>query len=474
MTADWPALDRAIDGDVRLPDTPAYERSYKGFNARYHHIRPQAIVACAHAHDVAETINFVTRHGLRHAARSGGHCFAGHSSTNGVLIDTHPISDVSVADGIATVGAGARLGEVYGTLDDHGLTIAGGTCPPVGIAGLTLGGGLGILGRTYGTTADRLLRAQIVLADGRVLDCDDDHHADLFWALRGAGAGNFGVVTSFVFRAVPAPHVTNFHAGWSFPAAAAVIDAWQHWAPSASDQLAASLKVTSTGAPDRPPSVDVYGAFLGSEREAAALLDQLIVRADWEPTSTWNRPMTYQQTRAHWAHLEPGQNELTAPSEIGEANETHLVSKSEFFRRPLPSAAIGALLGELVRAGAGGESRELDFMPWGGAYNRRRPDETAFVHRRELFLLKHSATIDPAQSRHDEQAEQWVRRSWATVHAWGSRRVFQNFADPELDDWPTAYYGPNFPRLTRIKARYDPADAFRSEQSIPVRQRSPG
>ena len=164
-----------------------------------------AIVSCASPEDVGEAISVARRHGLELATRAGGHSFAAHSSTRGVLVDVTPMRSVTVAGGVATVGAGARLGEVYQALQEHDLTIPGGTCPPVGVAGLTLGGGLGILGRMYGVTSDHLVGAEVVLADGRLLHCDDHHHQDLFWALRGAGAGNLGVVASLVFRAVPAP-----------------------------------------------------------------------------------------------------------------------------------------------------------------------------------------------------------------------------------------------------------------------------
>ena len=201
--------------------------------------------------DVSEAILFARRHGLGLGARSGGHSLAGHSTTTGMLVDVSPMRSVSVAGDVATVGAGARLGQVYEALQDHGLTIPAGTCPSVGVAGLTLGGGLGILGRKYGVTSDRLLGAEIVLADGRILQCDEHHEEDLFWALRGAGAGNFGVVTSLVFRAVPAPDATNFHLAWSFAAASAVVEAWQQWAPTGPDELAASLKITAAGDPDR-------------------------------------------------------------------------------------------------------------------------------------------------------------------------------------------------------------------------------
>jgi FAD/FMN-containing dehydrogenase len=466
-TPDWETLDGTIAGAVTLPGAAGYDRGRLGFNARYHDLLPAAIVSCAAAEDVAETIDFAARYGLEHATRSGGHCFAGHSSTGGVLIDTTPLRSVSVAGAVATVGAGARLGDVYEGLEAHGVTIPGGTCPPVGIAGLVLGGGLGILGRMHGTTSDHLLQAQIVLADGGIVECDEHHDADLFWALRGAGAGNFGVVTSFVFNTVPTPAaVTNIHARWPLGDAAAVITAWQQWAPDGPDELAASLKVTASGDRDRPPSVDVYGAFFGTEADATELLDDVIVRAGAEPTSTSSGLMSFSETRRLWAEL--GDDAVGAEPQTVE--QPHLASKSEFFRRPLPAEAIAALVDTFSRERTNGESRELDFMPWGGAYNRPRSDATAFVHRDERFQLKHAATVDPqATPRSKQAAQRWVVRSWATVHPWGSDRVFQNFADPGLEGWPDAYYGTNYNRLVGVKARYDAANFFRFPQSLPVR-----
>jgi hypothetical protein len=116
-----------------------------------------------------------------------------------------------------------------------------------------------------------------------------------------------------------------------------------------------------------------------------------------------------------------------------------------------------------------GQSRELDFMPWGAAYNRVRSDATAFVHREERFQLKHAVVVEPDASTADEEAaHNQVARSWASVHPWGSGRVFQNFADPDLEDWAEAYYGPNLERLLRVKARYDPTDVLRFGQSLPI------
>jgi FAD/FMN-containing dehydrogenase len=466
---DWPTLSDAIDGEVVLPESAAYDRVHPAFNLRFGNVRPQAVVRCAGPEDVAETIAFLGRHDLGSAVRSGGHCFAGHSSTAGVVVDVTPMASVTVSDGVATIGAGARLGRVYDALQDHGLAIPAGTCPPVGIAGLALGGGLGILGRRHGLTSDHLVRARIVLADGRILDCDESHHGDLFWALRGAGAGNFGVVTSFDFRPVAAPDVTNVHATWPYSQAVALIGAWQEWAPRGPDELAASLKVTDSGDLDRPPSVDVYAAFLGAEAEATELLDGLVLRVGSPPTSTYHRRMSFPEARRFWARLgetEDGADDGALP-EVGEPQ--HLFAKSEFFRRPLPDDAIAALVATFSSARTRGVSRELDFMPWGGAYNRVAPDATAFVHRTELFQLKHQAVVDPGEIVTGEGAARaWVARSWTSAHPWGSGRVFQNFADPDLEDWAEAYYGTNYDRLVRVKARYDPGNMFHFRQSLPV------
>jgi FAD/FMN-containing dehydrogenase len=468
-TPSWEALQGVIGGEVILPGSPAFEELPKPFNARFHDVRPQAIVRCATPQDVAETIAFAARHGLACATRSGGHCFAGRSTSRGLVIDVTPMASVSVSGNLATVGAGARLGAVYDSLQQQGLAIPAGTCPPVGVAGLTLGGGLGILGRSYGVTSDHLLAAQVVLADGRVLDCDQHHEKDLFWALRGAGAGNFGVVTSLVFGPVPAPQVTNFHLVWPPARAATLIQAWQGWAPLAPDELYVSLKLTADDEVDQPASVDVYGALLGTESEATRLLDELVVRAGTDPAWAWAERRSFAETRRFWAELPVGKADNGQAAHGPSAPPPYLFAKSEFFRRPLPSEAVAALVEHFVQGRPAGESRELDFSPWGGAYNRVPAEATAFVHRDERFQLKHAVVVDPqASTDQKEAAHRWVRRSWASVHRWGSGRVFQNFADPELEGWADAYYGSNYQRLVQVKARYDPAGFFHDHQSLPA------
>jgi FAD/FMN-containing dehydrogenase len=459
------ALQAAIAGEVVLPGTDGYERVRKPPIARFQDVRPQAVVLCETAADVAETLALARRCGLEIAPRAGGHCFAGRSSSCGIVIDVsrmHAV-ELDLAGGALIVGAGARLGEVYDALAAERRTIAAGCGPSVGIAGLALGGGLGILGRSHGLTSDQLLAAQVVLADGRVVDCDAERDSDLFWALRGAGGGQFGVVTRLELATLPAPAATTLHLTWPAGAAAAVIDAWQAWTPSAPDELAASLLATAPADPERPPVLHLFGAMLGSVADATDLLAELVGLIGSDPASSSLKQMPYRDAKRHLAEHGPGEGQRDAGA------PGHGFLKSEFFRRPLPHEAIQALVGHLGADRAPGQSRELDFSPWGGAYNRVVTEATAFAHRAERFLLKHGVEIDAGATECEgDAARAWLKRSWAIVHPYGSGGAYPNFPDPELEDWGLAYHGGNLDRLLRVKARYDPEDRFRFHQSLPV------
>jgi FAD/FMN-containing dehydrogenase len=374
--------------------------------ARFAEVRPAAIVRCAGAGDVVAALELARGRPL--AVRSGGHCFAGRSSTTGLLIDVGAINHISLDAEVVTVGAGARLTDIYDALEPD-RTIAGGCGPTVAIAGLALGGGLGVLGRRHGLTCDQVIAATMVTADGTIVDADDE----LLWALKGAGGGQFGVVTELRLNTVPAPQTRCFHAIYDPTQAAELIDHWQRWAPDAPEDTAASLIV-------RPDAVHVFGV---GDVDAETVVD-----------------LPYREAKAWLVANGPP-----------EQPEEHALSKSEFFREPLPRETIQALV-EHFAAGTG--SRELDFSPWGGAYNRVAPDATAFPHRRERFLLKQTGPHD------------WLQRSYAITHPHGSGGAYVNFPDPDLEQWQTAYYGANYERLKAIKAKYDPENVFAFPQSL--------
>jgi len=212
----------------------------------------------------------------------------------------------------------------------------------------------------------------VVLADGRILECDERHDPDLFWALRGAGGGILGVVTSLVVGTVPAPPATGFHLVWPHTAAASVIEAWQAWAP---DELAASLLVKAGCDADRPPVVNVFGAMLGAEPATVELLDELVASAGHDPTSTDRVHASYREIKRYLVDL--GDQMEGGVSHGSPMEPGPVYSRSEFFRRPLPAGAIAALVDNLVSGRMPGESRALDSTrgpaPTTWFRNMRRP-----------------------------------------------------------------------------------------------------
>jgi FAD/FMN-containing dehydrogenase len=448
VSVDWAALATGLSGEVLLPDSPAYEGLRRPAMARYHDVRPAAVVRCADPADVVEVLSFVRESRLPFAIRSGGHCFAGGSSSSGVVVDLTLLSGIALNGDRAHLGAGARLAAVYDGLAEHGRTIPAGCGPTVGIAGLTLGGGLGILGRAYGLTCDSLTAAEVVLADGRIVECDPDRHDDLFWGLRGGGAIGLGVVTALTFATVPAPAMTGFRLIWPYKWAPAVAAAWQDWAPDAPDGLAASLQLVAPADPGERPVAVVVGAMLGHDHRA---LDDLAGHVGADPESSTRVPASHRETK----HL------LAA---VDSAEPPGLVStKTGFFARPLPRSALDALAVHLVADRVAGQARTLAFTPLGGEYNRVPPDATAYVHRGERFLIEHVAVVapeSPAGAR--DAAAAWPAGSHGILDAWRSPGVYQNFPDPELPDPQRAYFGDNLPRLRAVKARYDPEERLPS------------
>ena len=452
-----------VSREVLVAGSPGYEQARRSQIARFDDVRPYAVVRCWVPEDVVQALAFARDEGLHVALRSGGHCFAGRSSTTGVLIDVSAMNELSVSEDTVTVGAGARLGGVYDALAAHDLTMVAGCGPTVGIAGLTLGGGLGVLGRSHGLTADQLVAARAVLADGRMVDCDEHRHEDLFWALRGAGGGQFAAVTQLMFRTMPAPHATGFHLVWPWTVGAAVVGAWQAWAPDAPDGIAASLVVRAPADSHVPPFFTVFGAVLDQEAVARALLGEFVVDVGAVPTKEVYESGPYREIKRYLAEYDVWSRERRP----AEREPGHSYSKSEFFRRELDADEIAELLARFAADRGQREARVLDFTPWAGAYNRVPADATAFAHRAERFLLKHEVVVDSAASESERQAARgWLSRSWELVHPHGSGGVYPNFPDPELENSASAYHGANLDRLTRVKQIYDPENVFRFDQSI--------
>jgi hypothetical protein len=454
-------LASGLHGRLVMPGDPAYSSARLAFVRGLDEVLPEAVVRCGDPADVAEAITFARSRGLPFALRGGGHSFAGHSSTRGLLIDLGGLTSIAVGAGTVTIGPGVLVGGLARRLADHDRVVPCGWCPTVGVTGAVLGGGYGPLSRLYGLGADHLLAAEVVLADGRTVRVDADHEPDLFWALRGAGGGHFGAVTSMVLRTRPAPALVSFCVRWPYRQATAVIEAWQRWAPDAADEINAEVALTVPDSLDEEPSVTVFGVVVGDVSELTGFIDRI------PGAETSLTPLTGRAAACHHTYAgEPAAEVPFDPPAPGERPGLR-VTKSEFFDHPLPRDTIAGLVAGLVHARVEGQHRELEFVPWRGAIGRVSRAATAFVHRDARFLIRHGVlTGRRATDEHRLAASRWATSSWALAHPHGSGHVYPNYPDPDLTDWEHAYHGTNAGRLREVKRAHDPVGAFRFGQSI--------
>jgi len=432
-----------------------------------------AIAQCGPASDVQRCLAFAREHNVQVVARSGGHSYGGYSSCPGLVIDVSSMDAISVGGAIGgsdetlvMVGAGNMLIDVYSTLAAQGLLLPGGSCPTVGIAGLALGGGIGVFSRAYGLTRDQLTTVEIVTADGVLRRCGPGRDEDLYWACRGGGGGNFGVVTSFEFRAYPIPEaITLFTLEWPWGAADSVLDAWLRWIPTAPDELWANCQLFSSGTVGGG-LVKVTGVFVGSVSACTAALTPLTSVVSDGTTYRFVGPEDYLTATMIEAGCE-GKPVAQCATPV----QSPFAAKSSYVGGPLPESAVTAIISALsslpsALPGAGGG---VVFDGYGGAINQVAGSETAFVHRSAISCAQYSITYPstpPSQSA-KSAASAWLQNLHSAFEP-VTQGSYQNYIDPTLADWQQAYYGSNLPRLQQVKRGYDPDDVFHFAQSIPI------
>jgi len=473
--ADWTALGKSLKGTLVRPGNAQYSTALQLFSARFDNVHPAGIAYCASAADVQTCLAFVRKFNLAFAIRSGGHSFAGYSTTTGLVIDVTRMNTVTVnaGAGTATIGAGTRLIDVYGTLAQQGFVLPAGSCATVGIAGLTLGGGDGVLSRKFGLTCDSLLSARVVVADGRVLTCDSGHNADLFWALRGGGGGNFGAATSFTFRVHQVPSLTLFTLTWPWTSAVSVVDAWQNWVPQGPDELWSNCVLLTNSNKAGNPIVEVNGVYVGGVGPLSSLLNQLTARIGAAPATRYVSDASILETMLYEAGCSSrtvSQCHLPSQNPSGQLQRDTSAVKSDYFTHTLPRQGIQNLVNAITSRqsnsslGNGG----IGMDSYGGAINRVAADATAFAHRNALFSAQYSASwnaTDPASIVAANRT--WQKNAWQSMRQYASGGAYQNYVDPDLSDWQQAYYGANLARLQRVKSTYDPGNFFHFAQSIP-------
>ncbi len=463
---DFGPLASQLQGSVVVPTSASFDSTRLLANTLYDNIKPTAIVRCASAGDVQAALAFVQAKKLAVTARCGGHSWAGYSTTTGVVLNVTAMNGVTAnGDGTATIGAGARLAEVYSGLIAQGVCIPSGTCPTVGIAGITMGGGIGVLDRKYGLTCDNLVSADIVTVDGVLRTCSATSEPDLFWAIRGGGGGNFGIATSFTYRTHATQDITVAHANFAMADFATVFKAWQVWPQSLPDEIWAQIYV---GIYQGSAYFTLTTWCLGTASDLTPTWNAFLASLSATPLSTNGlAPAVVQQSYHDVALGNCATGTLTQCSlqdysTGGTVQRYAEVLSSDYFSQPIPDAGIQKLVDSATTLAAGNGVGSYIFDHMGGALGRVASDATAFPHRNALFSVEYAVSdiggypYNPA----------WANSMRGVMSAWSTGGAYVNYLDPMLANWQSAYYGANYARLQQIKKVYDPNRVLTMAQGI--------
>ncbi|MFE6746742.1 FAD-binding oxidoreductase [Kitasatospora purpeofusca] len=469
----WSRLSDRLHGTLVLPGDPTYDVAKQIGQARFDSVEPAAVAYCVDEADVSLCLRYAQDHDLPIAVRAGGHSGGGWSTGTGLVVDVSRLNSAAVTPGSATFGGGTQLVDVTNAVAPHGLAVSGGFCPTVSLGGFLQGGGIGLLTRHVGISSDKVTAARVVLANGRTVTSSAAEHDDLFWALRGGGGGNFGVVTSYTVTPVPVTTLSMASLAWPFDRAVDVLDAWAHWLPDAPRTLGGGAVVgLRDAAPGATPFVSVLIGSVGTEAELNTQIARLVDLVGAVPASRsgYTAPYlsvmmgfygcgAYTQDQCHRAGTGPAAL-LPRP--------TAAVDRGRLFDAPPPRAVWDAAVGLLDRDRLAGQQRMVQLSALGGAANDPARTATAYVHRNALFNASLGAVIasGPVDATAIAAARSWADAGFAVLDPHSSGETYQNFVDPGLPDWRRAYYGENYPRLVAVKRRYDPHRLFSFAQAV--------
>jgi hypothetical protein len=439
-----------LHGSLLLAQDVGYDSARRMWNLSFDR-HPALIARCADAADVVRAVNFARAHDLRTAVRAGGHSVSGQSVCDGgLVIDVSQMRSINVdaQRRLARAQSGVLLGELDRATQAVGLATTLGTVTDTGIAGLTLGGGMGRLMRKHGLACDNLLSVDVVTADGQLRHASLNEHADLFWALRGGG-GNFGVATSFEYRVHPLAHpVLTGERVYPLNQARAVFAAAAELADQAPDDLTLAAAVFKSVDKDHPGQFAVWSVdYCGEPRDGERLLEPL--RKLGTPLLDTIKPVSYLEAQGA-----QGAATIAVPSPGGG------FVKSGFMRGVAPEM-VDELLRRFVTLPPMNCSAGLSQM--GGAVARVSPEGSAFWNRHAGYdFLINGDWTDRAQDQRNMQA---IRDMWSGLEKF-SEGYYVN-TEPSADDRRLrATYGNNYPRLVQLKNRYDPTNLFRLNANI--------
>jgi FAD/FMN-containing dehydrogenase len=443
-----------FEGALIGPDDAGYEAARRVYNAMIDR-RPAFVAQCRNAAEVARVVGFARDHGLPLAIRGGGHNGAGLGTCDdGVVIDLSLLKDISVDPGARTVrvGGGCTWAEVDKATGEHGLATPSGIISTTGVGGLTLGGGIGHLTRKFGLAIDNLLEADVVLASGEQVRASADENADLFWAIRGGG-GNFGVVTSFLFRLNEVGTVVAGPTFWPVEAGGEVLAAYREFLPAAPRELNGFFAFATV--PPGPPFPEelhlrkvsgVVRCYIGGEQEAAEAMAPLL-RTLPEPLLHGVAPMPHAALQSAFDGIYPPGDQWYWRADFvkeipDEAVEIH--------------ARFGAAMPTMKST--------MHLYPIDGAAHDVGDADTAWGYRDANFASVF-AGVDPDAANTDA-ISRWSIDYHEALHPYSAGGAYVNMMMDEGEERVKASYKGNYERLSKVKAKYDPENLFRINQNI--------
>jgi len=433
---------KELSGAVVVPGDPGYEQARQDYNIAIEQY-PAIIVYCFDEYDVANAICWSREKGFKLRIRSGGHNYAGYSNgTCKMVIDTSPMNQICVntSDETVRVQAGTRLLPLYECLAKYGFGFPGGTCPTVAISGLVLGGGIGLSTRYLGLTADNLLAATMIDYQGRRLTVSEDCNSELFWALRGAGGGNFGVVTDYQFKVKRVDKITLIQLRWDDNQAARYrfLQVWQNWLPGLDYRVSMFGGIFQSGA-------WVNAFFYGSLEEARHLFQPLLEIPGITVENFQYIPF------------------INAVKKIGAIypKQEAFQAAGRFVQRRFSQAELANLI-EIMDKAPTSRNSSIRVYSLGGAV-RDMMNDNAFTDRQADYIIAIVSSWD--DSRDAARHREWVEAGFDYIYTI-TNGSYINFPYSLTPKYQQAYYGSNLHRLQEVKEAYDPCNVFSFPQGI--------
>ena len=454
-TLDAAAIDTlaaTMRGPLIQPGDPSYDEARSLYNAMIDK-RPALIAQCADVADVIAAVNFARDNGLLVAVRGGGHNGPGLGSVDdGLVIDLSPMNGVRVdpAAGAARVEGGAKLGDLHHATHAFGLGTPSGIISTTGVGGITLGGGIGHLTRQFGLAIDNLLEADIVLADGSFVTASETENPDLFWALRGGG-GNFGVVTSFLFKLHPLPSLVAGPMLWPLEQSAEVLRWYRDFIRQAPHDLNGFFAFLTV------PSVAPFPEELWGNKMCGVVWaytgdtpDEVFspIRAQFGPPALdWVGPISHPALNSMFDGLYPPGDQWYWKADFVTEISDEAVDIHVRYGETLPTW-----------------KSTMHLYPIDGVAGNVDRDATAWNYRDANWgMVMVGVSPDPADN---ERMIEWARSYWSDLHPYSAGGAYVNMMMEEGDDRVRASYGDHYDRLAQIKAKYDPENLFRVNQNI--------